>query len=609
MLRSLGALCFCILLAGGVPAQEQKDPKEQKDPIVERMRKDITFLASDECEGRGVGTKGLDKAADFIADEFTRAGLKPAGIKGSWFQPFPFATNAELDGDSTMVLSGPKGQSITLKQGTDFQVLGLSGPGKVKAPLVFVGYGATARGINYDDYANMDVAGKAVVALRRLPRWKNERQPFDGSNKDELASLENKQTTALANKAGALILVNDASELPKDELVSFKAMAKGISTVSIPFVQIKRSVLQDVLNKIDKQGLEDIEKAIDADLKPHSRVLQGWTVDLDVKIKRKEVMVKNVIGVLEGEGPLAQETVVVGAHYDHLGYGGRGSLAKDKKKDIHHGADDNASGTTTVIELARRFGAMKNRKGRRLVFMTFTAEESGLIGSRHYCRVAPLFPLEDTVAMFNLDMVGRLRDTPKGGKLLVEGTDTAKEFDDLVAKLNPGFEVVKEKSVFGASDHYSFYTKKIPVIFFWTGNHSDYHRPSDTADKINVVGMKRIADYAERVIDNLRTEAKRPEYVAVPLRSGGGASNFPKLGIMPDYTFGGKGVLVEGIIQGGAAEKAGLKKGDVIIEIGRQPVPNVDGYMAALRKQRSGTEIDIKVLRDGKELQLTATPK
>ena len=598
------ALSLVSLVAGWGAAED--------DPIEARMRKDITFLASDECEGRGVGTKGLDLAADYIAAQFKQSGLKPGGVNGTYFQPFPFATNAKLDGESTLTLQGPKGEKIQLKQGVDFQVLGFSAPGHVTAPLVFAGYGVTARDIDYDDYKGLDVKGKVVVALRRLPRWNSKEHPFDGANRDDLAALDGKQIRAQVKQAAALILVNDASELPKDELASFQTTAKGISTVSLPFVQIKRSVIDDILRSSTPQGLADTEKAIDDDLKPRSTALQGWTAELDVKVQRDEIPVKNVIGVLEGSGPLANETIVIGAHYDHLGYGGAGSRAKEpKKKDIHHGADDNGSGTTAVMELTRRFGAMKNREGRRLVFMTFTAEERGLIGSRHYTRVAPMFPLKDTAAMVNLDMVGRLKVVPDGGKakLLVEGADTAKEFDELVVKLNPGFQLFKEKSAFGASDHFSFYQQKIPVIFFWTGTHDDYHRPGDTADKINVAGMKQITYYTQRVIEHLSTEAKRPEYVQVKNTFKMAGGSFPKLGILPDYTFGGKGVLLEGVTDAGPAALAGLKKGDVIVEMAGKAVGDVNGYMSVLQTQKSGVAIDVKLLRDGKDLQLKVTPK
>ena len=266
------------------------------------------------------------------------------------------------------------------------------------------------------------------------------------------------------------------------------------------------------------------------------------------------------------------------------------------------------------MELARRFGAMKT-DGRRMVFMTFTAEERGLIGSRHYARVQPLFPLKDTVAMFNLDMVGRLKAPPKDGKdgkskLLVLGTGSAKGFEELVMKLNTDFDVVKDGGgVFGASDHYSFYTQKIPVLFFWTGTHPDYHRPTDTSDKINVGGMKRITDYSERILDVLRTDPKRPEFVAIKTPFAGGGPKGPKMGIIPDYEFAGKGVLLDGVAPTGPAAAAGMKKGDIIVEIAGKAIPNLNSYMAAMESQKVGAAIDVKLMRDGKELKVSVTPK
>lgn len=583
----------------------------QDDPIVARMKKDIYFLASDECEGRGVGTKGLDKAAEHIAAEFKKAGLKPGGVNGTYFQPFPFCTNAELNGDSTLILDGPK-SSLTLQQGVHFQVLGTSSTGKITAPIVFVGYGVTARGIEYDDYAGIDVKGKVVIALRRVPRWNDKEKPFDGPNKDDLAGLDVKLARGQANKAAAVILVNDATETTTDALMPFAQMSRGITTTSIPFVQMRRAALELVLLSSTGKSLGTIEKAIDKDLKPQSAALQGWSVNLDVKVNRTEVMVKNVIGYVDGAGPLADENIVVGAHYDHLGYGGAGSLAPKEKGKIHYGADDNGSGTTAVMELARRFGAIKNREGRRMVFMTFTAEERGLIGSRHYCRIEPLFPLKSTAAMFNLDMVGRVKtDLPEGAKpkLLVLGMDSGKGFEQLVSKHNPGFDVVKDKSVFGASDHYSFYVQKIPVLFFFTGTHPEYHRPTDTADKINVAGMKKVADFTEKIVDHWRTDPKRPDFVYTAPTFTPGVGSFPKMGILPDYTFGGKGVLIEQVTAKGPADMAGLKKGDIITEIAGKEIPNVKSYMSVLATQKANVALDVKILRDSKEMKLKVTPK
>jgi Zn-dependent M28 family amino/carboxypeptidase len=353
--------------------------------------------------------------------------------------------------------------------------------------------------------------------------------------------------------------------------------------------------------------LLDVEKAIDRDLKPRGAALTGWKADVQTAVKREVVTVKNVIGVVEGAGPLANEIVVVGAHYDHLGYGGRGSrAAKPGNKEIHHGADDNASGTTTMMELGRRFAKMKDRQGRKLVFMAFSAEESGLLGSRHYCNKEPLFPLEKTVAMINLDMVGRMEADPKTKveKLRVEGVGTAKGFEQLIDKLNPGFQLVKNKGGTGPSDHDSFYRKKIPVIFYWTGTHSDYHKPSDTSDKINIVGMRKIADLSEKTIAHLAAEPKRPEYVLVASTASGPAPKGPRLGIVPGYEENKEGLMVDGVQDGGPAATAGIKKGDLIVEIAGKQVKNINTYMVLMAEQRVGQAFEVAVMRDGQKVKL-----
>jgi hypothetical protein len=352
-------------------------------------------------------------------------------------------------------------------------------------------------------------------------------------------------------------------------------------------------------------GLRDIEHGIDRDLKPHSFDLTGWSAGLEVRMHRGVVTLKNVVGTLPGAGPLARETVVVGAHYDHLGYGGAGgSRSRSRKMEIHHGADDNGSGTTALMELARRLGAMKGRAGRRLVFVAFSGEELGLFGSKHYCKEPP-FALADTAAMFNLDMVGRLRTDDKSGKekLLVEGNATAKTFDALVDEVNRKYDFAVQKSAALApnSDHFSFYQKKVPVLFFWTGYHPDYHMPSDTADKINVPGMRRVVDLSEDVLTELATVKKRPEYVAVKIAGTGSPTGGPRLGVMPGYAAGGEGMLIEEVVDGGPAIRAGLKAGDRVVGIGDKPVKNVQTYMQAMSAQKKGSTIDVHVLRDGKK--------
>jgi hypothetical protein len=583
------------------------------EAAAERMRRDVTFLASDECEGRGVTTKGINLAADHIAAEFKKASLKPAGPQGSYFQPFTMRAAAKLESPNTLTLHGPFGQTVELKVVDHFQVLGLSGAGRLTAPVVFAGYGATAPAVGYDDFENVDVQGKIVVILRKTPRPEHPYLPFDGPGAAYHAALITKAINAQSHRAAAVFFVSDRETAKnEDRLAPFRDTASE-SGCELPALHLRRYVLDGMLQSSRGMSLRELEQDIDRDLKPRSGLLAGWTASVEVHVKRSTLAVKNVVGVLDGDGPLADETVIVGAHYDHLGYGGFGSLARGAATgQIHHGADDNASGTTALLELARRFGQRPNEPRRRLVFIAFTAEESGLLGSAHYCN-KPLFPLDRTVAMVNLDMVGRLTQDSQTGKdkLLVEGSGSAKSFDALLDTLSTkyDFKMTRQASGFGPSDHASFYRRKIPVLFYWTGQHKDYHRPSDTADKINVPGMVKIVDLTEETIDHLAHTRERPEYVAVPSRVGRGGSGGtgPRVGIRPDYFDQEDGVLLDGVSENTPAHKAGLKENDRIVEVGGKSVKNLQIYMALMRGYRSGDVIDFGIVRDGKKVTVKIT--
>jgi hypothetical protein len=605
----MAALLGVLVLAGTRAAAE--------DPVEARMRRDITYLASDECEGRGVETKGIEKAAAYIVAAFKQAGLKPGGPKGSYFQPFTIAGRTQLEGTPTLRLRGPQGQDVELKAGTDFEVLGLSGSGTLTAPVVFAGFGITAPPLAYDDYKGLDVANKVVLVLRKTPRYGNSYAPFGGDKQDEYAAFVTKVGNAEANKAAAVLIVNEAGDGARgDRLMNFRDLTQGVDPGSIPVLQIRRAVVDAILRTSLGTGLAEIQQDIEHDLKPRSAPLAGWTATVEARVGRKVITAKNIVGVLEGSGPLANETVVVGAHYDHLGYGGPGSGSRNPKLNaIHHGADDNGSGTTTVIELARRFGAMSGRQGRRLVFMTFSGEERGLLGSAYYCNKEPLFPLESTVAMVNLDMVGRMQEDKetKKGKLLSEGVSTAKEFEQMLDTFNKkyDFDLKKTASFIPNSDHASFYRKKVPVVFFWTGMHPDYHLPTDTADRLNVAGMRRVADLSEEVIKKLSSEPERPQYAQVEIITrGGGRGNVPVLGFTPgNYGETDKGVLVEEVRQEGPAAKGGIKAGDVIIAIAGQPIRNMGTYMTVMRRQQRGQAVEVGILREGKNLTVKVVPQ
>ncbi len=635
------ALSAALAAFALVPAAASEPPAE-----LARLKKDRFYLASDDLQGRGVETKGINLAGDYIAQAFQDAGLKPGGPGGSYFQPFTFPVGAPALGTpNALKLSGPDGKELDLKYGAEFVPTGMSMAGKTSAGLVFVGYGISADKLKYDDYADTDVKGKFVVFLRKTPRPDDREKPFDKDPNSPYPGLALKLQTAASKGAAGAIMVNDATYgKAGDALVEFSYRSGPQSR--FPVLHVKRAVLDKLLAANGKK-LADVEKTIDEDLKPQSFELKGWTASSEVTLTTPTLAARNVIGVSEGAGPLADETVVVGAHYDHVGLGeGSGSLlgAAGRGK-IHNGADDNASGTTGLMELARRFGAMKDRVGRRVVFIAFSAEERGLYGSIHYCD-KPTFPLDKTVFMLNMDMIGRVTEVIEDkafakvagaaavagvygpgllalrDRVVVYGTGTAEGLDQLVDGVNQKFDfkLIKVPGGTGPSDHNSYYLKKIPVLFFFTGTHRDYHRPTDTADKINLPGLKKVVDMAESFTKHYATATDRPKFQATQ----GGWSDptveqpapavrprpAARLGIMPgNYEAKEGGVLVEDVSPGGAAEKAGLKSKDIIVEIAGKPVKEIQSYMTAMAGVRPGQEIEVVVIRNDKKVTVKVKPQ
>jgi hypothetical protein len=601
-------LSTLLMLCGTLVGADALDPGNA--PTEGRLKADIFYLASKECEGRGPTTGGLDKAADYIANKFKEAGLKPGGKDGSYFQPFTIP-GMILDGQAKLTLTGPGDKKLELKQGEQFQPMGLAGGGELKdAPLVFAGYGIKSETLKYNDYADLDVRDKVVVVLRDSPRAGKS----DSKAWEQFAAMTKKIQTAEKEGAVGLLLVNDSSTAD-DELIDFKwtSILRGRPASKIPAFQISRKVADLLLEKTGKT-IAEREAEFVKEVKPASLELKGWTASGDLPSKAGTIPLKNIVGIVEGNGPLANETVVVGAHYDHLGYAAAGgSMARVKKPVMHNGADDNASGTTAVMELARRFAAQKDRQGRRIVFMTFSGEELGLLGSKHYCE-HPLIPLDKTVAMLNLDMVGRMpRDENTGkDKLLVEGNTTSKEWNGLVEKFNEkhGLQLkLDSKGIMPNSDHASFYFKGLPVLFFWTGYHADYHRPTDTPDKINIEGMRKVVNLSTDALTYLATTENPPKYQKTNVVGGGGRADGPKLGFQPGYLSGKEGVLIEAVVDGKAADKAGLKKGDLIVELAGKPVKGLEEYMAVMATQKAGQEVDIVIIRDDKKQTVKVKPE
>jgi hypothetical protein len=598
-----------------------------------RMKADVTFLAADAQEGRAPGTKGIEASADYIAASFKNSGLKPAPGADGYFQPFTIKGGAKLEEAPTLDFKGPEGKSITLEKGT-FQPLALgTGASLEGVPIVFAGYGISAedkaKKLDYDDYAGIDVKGKAVLIIRREPQLEDENSPFAGKMTTLYATFAHKATNAFQHGAVAVLLVNDLAGLKgggllaalkgtSDPLMDFNG-AGDEENSPIPFVMLSRENADKLLTSAGQPKLETLEKEIDSDLKPRSRLLEGWTLSTSIKITRKSLATKNVVGVLEGAGPFADETIVVGAHYDHLGTGGAenpGSLAFFSRN-IHNGADDNASGTALVMELARRLGKRAEPLPRRIVFMAFSGEEKGLLGSQHYVKY-PLIPLDKTVMMFNFDMVGRLNDQ---NALTVMGLGSTSGLEDLVDKLGSeaGFKIKKIKGAsdgLGGSDHESFYMKNVPILFPFTGLHADYHRPSDDTELINFAGMVKIADLGEKLILDFAGRKVRPAFVKSaepPSDPHGGAVDPGRIGMgaylgtVPDYGAEDKGVKLSAVREGSPAEKGGIKGGDVIIGFGGKPIATIFDYTDSLKRSKPGDQVEILVKRDGKEVTLKIT--
>lgn len=599
------AVCAATLLSGSVQAENTK-------VVRDRIARDIQYLASDELEGRGVGTKGIDKAAEYIRDRFKELGLASGTPDGTYFQPFQVTLEPEVVKEKTsLVLRGPQGQELSLELGKDFQPQALGGSGKASAPIVFAGYGISAKEPKFDEYAGLDVAGKIVLIIRREPQQNNPHSAFGGHDTTEHAYIRTKLDLARKHKAAGVLLVNDPFSTKKaDELATPDLF--GARSLKIPFAHVTQEAVNQMLKatpikagdeKLD--SLTAIEARIDKDLKPLSQPVEGWTAEIKTDFVTNQVETVNVIGILKGEGPLANEAIVVGAHYDHLGMGGFGSRQAALRA-IHNGADDNASGTSGLMELALRFAERNEKPARTLVFIAFSGEERGLLGSNYYLN-HPVVPLDDTVAMFNYDMIGRMNE----GKLTVYGVKTAKEFEKLVDAAAEGVPVKLDKvdGTMPNSDHYGFYQKNIPVFHFFTGLHKQYHTPDDDFVHVNVSGTADIIDYTERLLDSVLELPKRPEFAKVASASKGPSEGgrMAYLGVVPDYASMNDGLRITGVNDDSPAAKGGLKPNDVIVRIGDVEVTDIQGLADGLIKYKPGNKVVITVKRDGKTVDCEVT--
>jgi Tol biopolymer transport system component len=583
-----GKFALALSLVSALSATARMPPAVQS-PI----EKHIRTLASDDMEGRGLNTRGLAKAADYVEQQLRAAKLEPAFGK-SFRQKFPVKTGVSLGAKNA--IEGLSNDSWT--------PLGFSSAGSFDAPIAFVGYGIDAAPLSYREFEGIDLKGKVALMLRYEPQERDEKSPFDGKRPSRWSSMRYKATKARDLGAVAVVFVTGPlQDEAKDKLPALTNDGPE-SPLGIPVIQVKTT---SAAKWVD---LAQFQKDVDADLKPRSRVLDAkLTGNVDVQASYADA--ENVAGIIRGRGALANEVVVVGAHYDHLGHGGHGSM-RPNDTGIHNGADDNASGTSAVLVAAQRLQTLlKNVQNCRTILIAlFAAEEVGLGGSSYLVAHPPL-PIEKTVAMVNLDMVGAMKDD----KVVALGSESAPQWQPLLDRLGTELKltVAPGGDGYGPSDQTSFYAKQIPVLHFFTGTHERYHTPDDDADFVNFAGAARVSELTARVAEALAKGEVSPTYAraaAAPAMEGDSRGYGAYLGTVPDFTAmeaAGGGVKLSDVRSGGPADKAGIKGGDVIVEMAGTRIDNLYDMTYALQDHKPGETIDVVVLRNGQRVTLRAT--
>ncbi len=560
---------------------------------ISNLQAHVRYLASEELAGRLAIAPGAHQAADYIARLFKEYGLEPKGTQG-YFQDFEMTIGFQPTADTALVFKPSRGREWRAPADS-IRPLNLTANAKVSGEVVFVGYGISAPENGYDDYASVDVKGKIVAFLRGIPESERDRLP---------RATVSQRVRLAAEKGAAGVLVLNTPD--NDRLLPLGARGRMTSPVNIPVLNLNLATANRLLQPINLQVDTAIER-LNTARQPISQPIPNLRVEMAAGIEPRKGTARNVIGFLPGNDPAKrEEIIVIGAHYDHIGFGGVGSLAPESGG-VHHGADDNASGTAGLLELARLLAANRHQLARSVLLIAFSGEEEGLVGSAHFVR-NPTVPLEKIVAMLNLDMIGRMTNE----RLSISGLGSSPQWEEIVKAANTeGLNLSLSQSATGGSDHTSFFLRNIPVLFFFTGMHPDYHRPSDTWEKINYEGQAKVVRMVYRVALALSERAERiafsrPQQASdQPARRGMRV----RLGLIPDYTVNDeKGVLLQGVSPGSPAEKAGLKAGDRIVAINGKRVQNIEQMMSLYAELEPGKPAQLTILRDGKEITVEIVP-
>ncbi len=570
---------LCLLITFAVTASAQT--------MIERIRADVEYLADDAREGRGIGTKGLDDAAVYIAEQMQAAGLEPV-FGGSYFQEFEMGWGFTL-GERNFI--SYKGATLDTKTGV--MPTGFSAPGEVTGQVIFAGYGIIAPEFEYDDFADVDVNGAIVLCMRKEPGEFDSTSVFDGINVTAHSTLRAKAGNAKLKGAKAMLLVDgplyaDTSQV--EELIE-PSSTEAYMDCGVPVMQITRKAVQQLWPEFE---LAKLQRSIDSNTQPRSLEVTKDSVQMSTDLSRETVLVKNVGGMIRG----GDDILVIGAHYDHLGYGQSGSLDENPHI-IHNGADDNASGVAGMLEVAR---TLKNTPiNSTLLAVAFTAEETGLGGSSHLVKNFPL-DLDRVRMMLNLDMVGRLNEK---NEFTVLSCKSAEEFSEIVdrASLGTGLTINCKGDGYGPSDHMNFYLAEKPVLFFFSGAHADYHKSTDDAHLINYEGEVKITNLAVNTLREIDAFNNPLTYVksSEPPQQGGGSFRV-YFGSIPDYSQADSllGVLLSGAREGGPAAEAGIKGGDLLVRMGKVKLNNIYDFVFALRTYAPGDTVEVEYVREDK---------
>jgi len=593
---ALSALsAFSVIAARSAPAAAQ---------ATARTREYVETLASPRLEGRLAGSNGERLASEYIASELQTLGAKPLPGRRDFFVPFEFTAGSK-DGGSTITMKG----AAALGSGA-VRALSFSDNGDADAPLVFAGYGIVVpdgQGFGYDSYATLDVKDKIVVALRYFPE---DAEPKTKQILARYADLRYKAMAARQHGAKALIVVTGPRSPNAGELapMTFDTALAGSGIVAV-------TATGDVAGKMfasTGKKLDEIQQSLD-DANPHATgfAIPDLTVKVHAEVVREKKIGHNVVAYLPATDPVtttAKPWVAIGAHYDHLGHGEAGNTlaAKEDIAKVHAGADDNASGSAAVLAVAATLA--KETRHRHVLLALWSGEELGLIGSSAFTASPPV-PLDQLAAYLNFDMVGRMQDN----KLTVQATGTSPVWGKVIEQANvaAGFDLVVQEDPYQPTDVASFNSVSVPCLTFFTGTHADYHKPSDTPDKIDYEDLDRVVDFAAAILRRVAQTDAPPQFTKVEqqLQSGAGRAGVRAFtGTIPDYSTDVKGLLLGGVVGGGPAEQAGLRKGDVIVEIAGQTIANIYDYTYALDVLKIGQPAKVIYLRSGERHETTLTP-